>query len=68
MPFSLKLAPFYYAEIKRKMFSKNDIIFYAISGNVIALIAGLAGASLSVILFLSLLIPPIILIILRIIR
>jgi len=50
------------------MFSKNDIIFYAISGNVIALIAGLAGASLSVILFLSLLIPPIILIILRIIR
>jgi len=50
------------------MFSKNDIIFYAVAGNVIALIAGFAGASLAVILFLSLLIPPIILIILRIIR
>lgn len=50
------------------MFSKNDIIFYVIAGNVIALIAGLAGASLTVILFSSLLIPPIILIILRIIR
>jgi len=50
------------------MFGKKDIIFYVIVGNVIALIAGLAGASLPVILFLSLLIPPIILIILRIIR
>ena len=50
------------------MFGKKDIIFYVIAGNVIALIAGLAGASLTVILFLSLLIPPIILIILRIIR
>ena len=50
------------------MFNKKDIIFYVITGNVIALIAGLAGASLPVILFLSLLIPPIILIILRIIR
>ena len=50
------------------MFSKNDLIFYAVAGNVIALIAGLAGASLTVILFLSLLIPPMSLIILRIIR
>lgn len=50
------------------MFSKKDIIFYVIAGNVIALIAGLAGASLLIILFLSLLIPPVILIILRIIR
>jgi len=50
------------------MFSKNDIIFYVVAGNVIALIAGLAGANLTVILFSSLLIPPIILIILRIIR
>ena len=50
------------------MFGKKDIIFYVIAGNAIALIAGLAGASLTVILFLSLLIPPIILIILRIIR
>ena len=50
------------------MFGKKDIIFYVIVGNVIALIAGLAGASLPVILFSSLIIPPIILIILRIIR
>jgi len=50
------------------MFNKKDIIFYVITGNVIALIAGLAGASLPVIMFLSLLIPPIILIILRIIH
>ncbi|MBA7629964.1 hypothetical protein ES703_37472 [subsurface metagenome] len=50
------------------MFNKKDIIFYVITGNVIALIAGLAGASLLVIMFLSLLIPPIILIILRIIH
>jgi hypothetical protein len=27
------------------MFNKKDIIFYVITGNVIALIAGLAGAS-----------------------
>ncbi|MFC2052076.1 hypothetical protein ACFLT4_05045 [Chloroflexota bacterium] len=50
------------------MFNKSDIIFYVVAGNVIALIAGLAGASLPVILFSSLLIPPVILIILRIIR
>ncbi len=50
------------------MFSKNDIIFYIIAGNVIALIAGLAGASLAVILFSSLIIPPFILLIYRIIR
>jgi len=50
------------------MFNKKDIIFYVITGNVIALIAGFAGASLLVIMFLSLLIPPIILIILRIIH
>ncbi len=39
-----------------------------IAGNVIALIAGVAGASLPVILFSSLLIPPVLLIIVRIIR
>ena len=32
------------------MFNKKDMIFYAIVGNIIALIAGLAGASLPVIL------------------
>ncbi|MBU2534692.1 MAG: hypothetical protein KKD83_00810 [Chloroflexi bacterium] len=46
----------------------KDFIFYAIAANVIALIAALAGASLAVILFSSLLIPPILLILIRIIR
>jgi len=46
----------------------KDFIFYAIAANVIALIAALAGASLMVILFSSLLIPPVILIVWRIIR
>jgi hypothetical protein len=46
----------------------KDLIFYAIASSVIALIAQLAGASLPVILFTSLLIPPIILLIIRIIR
>lgn len=46
----------------------KDLIFYAIASSVIALIAQLAGASLPVILFTSLLIPPIILLVIRIIR
>ena len=46
----------------------KDIIFYTIAANVIALIAYVAGASLPVILFSALLIPPLILIIIRIIR
>ncbi len=50
------------------MGTKKDLIFYMVSANVIGLIAGVAGASLPVILFSSLLIPPIILIIIRIIR
>jgi len=37
----------------------KDIIFYAIAANVIALIAGLAGASLPVILVSALLVPPV---------
>ncbi len=49
------------------MLSKKDIIFYMIVGNVIALIAAVAGASLPVILFLSLLVPPLLLLIIRII-
>ncbi len=48
--------------------SKKDIIFYIVAGNVIALIAGVAGASLPVILFSSLLIPPVLLILIRILR
>ncbi len=52
----------------RKMGSKSDLIFYAVAGNIIALIAGATGASLPVILFSALLIPPIMLIVFRIIR
>lgn len=50
------------------MFSKNDMIFYVITSTVIALIAQLVGASLTVILLSSLLIPPFLLLIIRIIR
>jgi hypothetical protein len=50
------------------MGSKKDIIFYVVAANVIAGIAGIAGASLSVILFSSLIIPPLILLVIRIIR
>jgi len=46
----------------------KDFIFYAIAANVIALIAGLAGASLTVIILTSLLIPPVLLIIIRLLR
>ena len=46
----------------------KDLIFYTVAANVIALITVLAGASLAVILFSSLLIPPVILIVWRIIR
>ena len=46
----------------------KDFIFYAIAANVIGLIAAMSGASLMVILFSSLLIPPVILIVWRIIR
>ena len=46
----------------------KDLIFYTVAGSIIALIAQFAGASLPVILFTSLLIPPIILIVIRILR
>jgi len=46
----------------------KDIIFYAVAANVIALIAALAGASLAVILFSALLVPPFLLLLIRIIR
>ena len=48
--------------------SKRDFVFYIVAANVIALIAGVAGASLTVIIFSSLLVPPLILLIIRIIR
>ncbi len=47
---------------------KRELIFYSVASAVIALLAQLLGASLPVILFSSLLIPPIILLIIRIIR
>ncbi len=50
------------------MGSKKDILFYVVAANVIAVIAGIAGASLPVILFSSLIIPPLILLVIRIIR
>ena len=46
----------------------KELIFYTVASTVIALIGELAHASLAVIIFTSLLIPPIILLILRIIR
>jgi len=49
------------------MLTKN-ILFYIVAATVIALIAQVAGASLTVILFSSLLGPPVILLIIRIIR
>ena len=50
------------------MFNKSDMIFYTIASTVISLIATFAGASLGVILFLALMIPPLILLAIRIIR
>ena len=50
-----------------KMLTKN-IVFYTVAGTVIALIAQFAGASLTVILLSSLLGPPLLLLIIRIIR
>ena len=46
----------------------KDMVFYTVAASVIALIAQLAGASLSVILLSSLLIPPLLLLIIRIVR
>ena len=46
----------------------KELIFYSVGASVIAVIAQLAGASLAVILFSSLLIPPVVLLAVRIIR
>ena len=46
----------------------KELIFYTVASTVIALIAQFAHASLTVILLTSLLIPPIILLVIRIIR
>jgi hypothetical protein len=53
---------------RSEMFGKSDMIFYLVTSSVIALIAQLAGASLTVNLLLSLLIPPFLLLLIRIIR
>ncbi len=50
------------------MFNKSDMIFYTVASTVISLIATFAGASLAVILFSALMIPPLILLAIRIIR
>lgn len=47
---------------------KKEYIYYSVSASVIALIAQLAGASLPVTIFSALLIPPVLLLIIRIIR
>ena len=46
----------------------KELVFYSVAASVIALIAQLAGASLPVILFSALLIPPVLLLIIRVIR
>ena len=46
----------------------KELVFYSIAASVIGLIAQLAGASLPIILFSSLLIPPLLLLIIRVIR
>jgi hypothetical protein len=51
-----------------RVFSKKDAIFYMVVGNIIALIAGFAGANVGAILMLSLLVPPVLLLIIRLLR
>ena len=46
----------------------RDLIFYTVAGTIIGLIAQLAGANFTVIILTSLLIPPLFLLIIRIIR
>ena len=46
----------------------KELMFYSIAASIIAAVAQLAGASISLVLFLSLLVPPLILIVIRIIR
>jgi hypothetical protein len=46
----------------------KELIFYAVAGTIIGLIAQWAGASLTVVLLLSLLIPPLVILAIRILR
>lgn len=50
------------------MGSKRDIIFYIVTANIIGILLGLTGASITVILIASLLGPPVLLLVLRILR
>jgi hypothetical protein len=47
---------------------KKEYIYYSVAASIIAAIAQLAGASLPVTIFSALLIPPALLLIIRIIR
>jgi len=46
----------------------KEPLFYSVAGTIIGLIAQAAGANLAVILLTSLVIPPLILLIIRIVR
>jgi hypothetical protein len=46
----------------------KDFLFYSVAATLIALLAQAAGASLGVILFSSLLIPPLLLLVIRMVR
>jgi hypothetical protein len=46
----------------------KNIVFYVIAGSVIAFIAQAAGANLLITLFLSLLVPPILLLIIAVLH
>jgi len=50
------------------MFNIKELIFYSIAGTVIGVIAQLVGASLAVILLSALIIPPVMLLIYRILK
>ena len=54
------------AKVITAMGSKRDIIFYIVAANVIGILLGFAGASITVILIASLIGPPVLLLILRI--
>ena len=47
------------------MGSKQDVIFYMISGTIIGWLASKMGASMSVDIFASLLIPPVLILLYR---
>ena len=46
----------------------KSFVFYAVVSSVVALVAGAAGASLAVILMASLVVPPFLLLLVRIVR